>query len=631
MKPAYFFFFLTLLATGCATTDQHGIDESQKTRLAEQVSHWAGKFNARDWQGLTELYAPQVDFNSRPLSNGGVVATIGAFMEADKRFQLTFDPETWALDSMRGVIFSGHLNGTAEYGFSDESKVETRIGFWLRMEGEGAPLIAAQFDEIGSAYKVSKQRHNDFAMQGQDFDSTGMPNYTFWDEITHTVQPLVGKLHYFGKHLGDRLFYAEDKNAPGKMGIVNEKGIPLIPYSYDDIGSIGVMLEDAVEVKLGTKKGMMRMDGTVIMPLEFDAILPIFNDPQRKLWAYRDGAWACYDAAGKAVIPEGGSGDGIGPDWVAYLAELPLEDLWKPCHKQGIASPLGSYYVDSENAYLQDYGVVRMPFTLVERHVLEDMTGGSMEMGGSISMHIDSVFVSESGQVQMLSTVETWGIGGRESYHDLDTRWVVFEPELRDTASSIHLYTQNLEGVCDVAGMRVIGDTLVEAMEMGSMIEYWRMPKFSYFKPLQNGGIQPLLAEREFPFMSLIPIDKEFLKGCFHGSANDQEMEAYKQKSNENLDDEYASLLRTAKFYRASDLDYLVNEVYAAHGMEFNNAKWKEYFGEKPWYKPSSQNVEKELSALEQKNIAFVRELQAQVRRKESAYTEESFTWQESF
>ncbi len=49
------------------------------------------------------------------------------------------------------------------------------------------------------------------------------------------------------------------------------------------------------------------------------------------------------------------------------------------------------------------------------------------------------------------------------------------------------------------------------------------------------------------------------------------------------------------------------NEIYAKHGLIFNNKNLTEYFKSANWgYKPTKKDVSKELNAIEKQNIAFL-------------------------
>lgn len=50
----------------------------------------------------------------------------------------------------------------------------------------------------------------------------------------------------------------------------------------------------------------------------------------------------------------------------------------------------------------------------------------------------------------------------------------------------------------------------------------------------------------------------------------------------------------------------MLNEIYARHGMIFADAALKRHFKRQKWYKGTSKNVYKQLSAIEKQNVAFL-------------------------
>lgn len=51
----------------------------------------------------------------------------------------------------------------------------------------------------------------------------------------------------------------------------------------------------------------------------------------------------------------------------------------------------------------------------------------------------------------------------------------------------------------------------------------------------------------------------------------------------------------------------MLNEIYARHGMTFTDGDLRSHFGRFEWYNPRANNVQSELTALEQRNIEFLK------------------------
>jgi hypothetical protein len=55
------------------------------------------------------------------------------------------------------------------------------------------------------------------------------------------------------------------------------------------------------------------------------------------------------------------------------------------------------------------------------------------------------------------------------------------------------------------------------------------------------------------------------------------------------------------------DLKIMRNEIYARHGYIFKTDDMKNYFFQQNWYNPKYNNVEPMLTAIEKKNINFIK------------------------
>ena len=55
------------------------------------------------------------------------------------------------------------------------------------------------------------------------------------------------------------------------------------------------------------------------------------------------------------------------------------------------------------------------------------------------------------------------------------------------------------------------------------------------------------------------------------------------------------------------DIKIMRNTIFAMHGYIFKSQDVKEYFSKKSWYKPQKEDVNSELSAIENKNIQFLK------------------------
>lgn len=63
------------------------------------------------------------------------------------------------------------------------------------------------------------------------------------------------------------------------------------------------------------------------------------------------------------------------------------------------------------------------------------------------------------------------------------------------------------------------------------------------------------------------------------------------------------------------------NEIYARYGYEFKNKDWQAYFLAQDWYKPSSDNVDAQLTEIERHNIKIILGMKEKIKINKALYT----------
>ena len=90
-------------------------------------------------------------------------------------------------------------------------------------------------------------------------------------------------------------------------------------------------------------------------------------------------------------------------------------------------------------------------------------------------------------------------------------------------------------------------------------------------------------------------MDESYFTGCFSTYRTPEEME----------DGEDGNMWRYDHL-TLEDLDLMRNEIYAEYGLKFKTEKWQQYFSQKPWYKPTYDNVDQFLSHIDKQNIKLI-------------------------
>ncbi|WKN40910.1 YARHG domain-containing protein [Tunicatimonas pelagia] len=88
------------------------------------------------------------------------------------------------------------------------------------------------------------------------------------------------------------------------------------------------------------------------------------------------------------------------------------------------------------------------------------------------------------------------------------------------------------------------------------------------------------------------------------------------QQEKEEIIEEVAYTRSDLKSKSLDELKILRNEIFAKHGYVFKSEDLAEYFSKYDWYKPKYQNVDSLLTAVEQKNIKLIVDLENNLKRK---------------
>lgn len=119
-----------------------------------------------------------------------------------------------------------------------------------------------------------------------------------------------------------------------------------------------------------------------------------------------------------------------------------------------------------------------------------------------------------------------------------------------------------------------------------------------------------------FVYKNMSPIIALLKNVTFKGNEYDEYMknkESDKNEKNSDSQNPYAWLterLATEDDLAGktkSDIKIMRNTIFAMHGYIFKTQDMKEYFSKQSWYKPQKENVNSELSSIENQNIQFLK------------------------
>lgn len=107
------------------------------------------------------------------------------------------------------------------------------------------------------------------------------------------------------------------------------------------------------------------------------------------------------------------------------------------------------------------------------------------------------------------------------------------------------------------------------------------------------------------------PIKRKYTDEDGHAASYDAEGHRYTSKDGMELNASVEKLTEgQLKNLRKLDLEMIRNTIYARHGYAFKRSYLRNFFNSADWYVPVSDNVEKDLTKLEQQNIALLKRME---------------------
>ena len=621
--------FCLALLTSCGSSKT--LTEADLQNISEKAQNWAQAFSGRQWDSLSDLYATSLNFNGKNASSRAIIETKRKFFTEKEAYRPSVIPSSWVLDSVVGKIAYGSMEVEGHWN-SLETVTKTRVQLAWALDEAGKPIIIKQNDEFGADAGRLFLAFNTWlnANSAKEFHDSGQPNFDFWNRLASQLpEPYNKNAIFFAPFHDEPIFWVTDvfsekygsyaaavweEGDEFRTGLMNGKGKMLIPPQFETIGNINAILPGMVEVRLDGKKGLYRVNGNVFLPCEYDQIWPVYNDRSGRIaWVEKEGKSYAIGYNGQALNSEataGQSPEDERPGKSAYLASIPWNTRFNPKSPEFETIPLGGL---NGWEYLWDLFIT--PSFLEETGLFPNfmIANGSMEMGDGRNVTVDSIVKFEDGSVGIFALFESWGIGGRESYHNKSHRYVKLDAEGEEASETDLLEDYESDySLCSLGEIRHLSEGVIEVLKEGDFGDFHEYPTYAYFKFSENGEMVPLASERRFPFTAFRPVDESYFKGCFIRYATKEEAMAHS-----NGEEIWADAAEDGQIYITfshmplEHLDYMVNEIYASYGYKFKKEKWKQTFQEEKWYQPRFDAVDDLLSPMDSLNIATIRLYQA--------------------
>ncbi|MEM7373457.1 MAG: YARHG domain-containing protein [Bacteroidota bacterium] len=395
------------------------------------------------------------------------------------------------------------------------------------------------------------------------------------------------------------------------LGVVNHELQTIIPVQFDKIYNPGGTVAEHIEVERNGKKGLFQLDGTEVLPPEYDGIYPA-RLPGTLVQVKKEEAFG----------------------WVGKNGNLHMEKSQHPIlHVSPITSQQISYWkYDVTSPTLIPFlpaileskedsaGILIPPSYLLALGTVPPLTK-DIDLHKEPTMLMDPVHRvnSSTGSIlsfrkikrdiwALFSLYEETGVHARD-YHVETNRLTTLTEDLSVIDTLAFLDNGDNYTLCQEAGFQLVNDTTLEVKESGysnkTHLPYAQMEWYRYYSISSTGDIQPLTSNRIFDFTKFIRINPEYFQGCF-------------AQGHPSPDDDGNMLL--SKHLSIEDLDIMRNEIFADYGYTFQSDKWQRYFGEFDWYQPQHASVDHLLTDIDKYNIKIILQTKEAMKGKEAEF-----------
>jgi len=409
---------------------------------------------------------------------------------------------------------------------------------------------------------------------------------------------------YFIAYDGDEKFMDVHFEDSLKYGIYSDEPRQILPVEYEKVYNPNLILLGCFEIKKNGKVGMFNYKTGEVLEPRFDYIMPSGAMPTHIAYGNDAGQWyrLTSDNIAEPVI--------INFDPKPVLASLSFD-----LHKIG-----PNYWYRTSDKTL-GVGVVIIPSWLerlklfnedyyddVNLNVQPDDSRGVVKSVAKIEKEktpFESLW-------KFVVNVYEKGISIRP--YEVEKRNVItYSP------SSSKLYFAKLteknffDSPCQEEQFRFVSDSLIEIRRFERRVKdtqflYDFEHRYEYLSIIPNGKIIETKSNRYFNFTRVVKIDIHYFNGCFINYCPPH------QETQENN-------VWRSDHLSISDLDLMKNEIYADYGYRFKSEKWRNYFAEKEWYKPDSDDVSDKMTERDKHNVRQIILRQEQMFSNEIKYT----------
>jgi hypothetical protein len=384
-----------------------------------------------------------------------------------------------------------------------------------------------------------------------------------------------------------------------KMGLLDSLGNTIVPFEYDLIGTPGIALDDHIEVKKGGKIGYYNLKGEMVLPVEYDWLVPEKEENSVAI-VKKDSVYGWLDKDFNFT-----------PGFLTERSERKIKNLEYLTENRfsignghqsiitKVFPPIDGYLYQSSGLIVPtNYFVTQGIFSPIESGYIT-ANSDSYQMGNLEVENSNSKLYSITDKIYaFVADFKNRFVGGRSEFYT--THKIFFLDETKKVITSVDAYGD------DDFKFRKINESLFEssylAQNMGPNDLYEQnFPDYNYYS-FDGTTLKSLKSNRRFPFTQFLKVDSSYLSGKFvtwseakgQGNSDFVSVETTQMIRDEILasygfvfPEGYPNSYSHYEWYRAYTSSY--DEVYkiASDIDKYNLDFLTRIIGSKPWSKPA--------------------------------------------
>lgn len=411
-----------------------------------------------------------------------------------------------------------------------------------------------------------------------------------------------------------------------RFGLYSETGERILDVDYELISNPGMIADGHVEFKQNGKYGLFNYTTNKIIEAEYDVIFPSPIMEYIAIGVKNDRYYKIYlDGKNKPFAED--------QNVISYAQLLQNHPLNYDADYYGMWYHTEGFEYLEDDSYYEEY----TPRTIIPASYFEQLElypKVAKDIYGtydSLSVSLSKIKELPTKKKGFISTVFERISDGR-GYEETVQRLHLVSKANRSVKNIILTNDGNTYGINVYADSKrtakFINDSLVEVRNFipteNKAIAYSYLTHYEFISISKSGNTKK--SDRGvFPMTEIIELKPYHFQGGFIRFVTEEKERMMTPDYNEEWQE--LDVICITNHLTAEDLRYMINEMYARHGLKFKNPELTATFKKYKWYKPQFTNVDSKLNEIEKKNLNTILKLEKELKSNPSKYIKRTYQY----